>query len=204
MGFFGRKKPVSEEVPKPQETKTASELQSEYQNAYLPEESQFSSPEDLMKVISEETNPPKPQEVPAQHPAPQQHNPGRQYLSAALPMMSTQKSAPQSFAPVFVKLDKYSNILKSLSELKTTLTVMKNSLITLNQLDQVRNENMNLIMNALDKVEKKLIALDAEFLRPSNLQESPVDTSEAESLQGVISELHSQIQQLKGEMQQVQ
>jgi hypothetical protein len=70
-------------------------------------------------------------------------------------------------------------------------------------MEKIKSDNLNLISNAMDKVEKKLVVLDAEFLRPSGFQDEMSDTYEMESLQGVISDLRTQIEELKNDMQQV-
>lgn len=202
MAFFGKKKEVKMDTSSlPEEFKPHLDLRPEYQtpdkNAPHAEESQFASPDDLMKIMNEQTEMPH-SEAPARKPT-QTSYPPLQYPQTQNPIMPAQ--TPQSFAPLFVKVEKYNNILKSLSELKTTMKVMKNSLSALSQLDQIRNENMNLILNALDKVEKKLLALDAAFLRPANLQEESSDNEEVEGLQSVMSDLQSQIAQLKNQVQ---
>jgi hypothetical protein len=122
------------------------------------------------------------------------------YQQTVQPM---QPQGQQGFAPLFVKIDRYRNILRSLSELKTTLALAKNAFGMLEQMEKIKSDNLNLISNAMDKIEKKLAALDAEFLRPSGFQDERSNAYEMESLQGVISDVRTQIEQLKNEMQQV-
>jgi len=202
MAFFGKKKEVKIDTSSlPEEFKPHLNLRPEDQtpekSAPQTEESQFASPDDLMKIMNEQTEMPR-SEASARKPT-QTSYPPLQYPQTQNPIMPAQP--PQPLAPLFVKVEKYNNILKSLSELKTTMIVMKNSLAALSQLDQIRNENMNLIVNALDKVEKKLLALDAAFLRPASLQEESGDTEEVEGLHEVMSGLRSQIEQLKNQVQ---
>jgi hypothetical protein len=202
MALFGKKKEVKvEDIPLPDEMKPHLELRQE-------QESQFTSPEDLMKMTAEQMNPnfaqPQPtvQTMQTIKPATQSSQVNVQSLQViAQPAPQQEKS---SFAPLFVKIDRYRNILKSLGELRTTLVLMKNAFAMLEQIDKIKDENMNLIASALNSIEKKLISLDSEFLRPSGFENELSETYEFENVQLVISELHSQIEQLKTEMQQVQ
>jgi len=192
MAIFGKKNEVKvSEAEIPEELKPHLELRQH-------KEQTFASPQDLMQFKVE---PQKPvysqptvhhiQMTPAQEPVHQ-------------PSPEPAKQEKTGFAPLFVKIDRYRNILKSLAEIKTTLALMKNAFVMLGEIDKIEDENMNVIANALDKIEKKMSALDAEFLRPSGFEDEMSETYEVESIQGVISDLHSQIRHLKNEIQQVQ
>jgi len=105
-------------------------------------------------------------------------------------------------APLFIKLDKYRKILDSLTELKTALEAIKNAFATLNELEKLKAESLKAIENAVEKVGKKTIALDSEFLRPSGYQEEvPSELFTTESLGLTITDLRSHIEQIKSELQ---
>lgn len=107
-----------------------------------------------------------------------------------------------SFAPLFVKLDKYKQILNALIELKTTIAAIKNSFTVLNELERLKMESLKMIQSSIDKMDKKLVALDSEFLRPSGFhEEMPPEMYSADSLGGVLNDLRSQIEQLRTEIQ---
>jgi len=187
--------PPVQQQPQMQQTQPQVEMQ----------EPQFDYATDLLKMGSEQTNVPYPQFEQPQASAPVAKTLPMPKQVVQMPQMREEKIPEKAtFAPLFVKIDRYRNILKSLGELKTTLSLMRNSFAVLDQMEQLKIENMKLIMNALDKVEKKLIALDAEFLRPSGFHDEMSEQYEAESLQGVVSDLQSQIQQLKSEINRTQ
>ncbi len=193
MGFFGRKKEVKvENIPQAKVAQPVVEAKQEYN------ESQFTSPEDLMKFNSEQLSAKLNQPLSIQNMEPVRP-------AGQMPQLSMQdvQQGKQGFAPLFVKIDRYRNILRSLAELKTTVTLARNALVTLDQIERIKYDNLSLISNAMNKIDKKLTSLDSEFLRPSGFQEETADNSEVESLQGVISDLRSQIDELKNEMQQV-
>lgn len=193
MGIFGRKKEVKvENIPQTKVAQPVVEARQEYS------ESQFTTPEDLMKFNSAHLSAKLDQPVAVQ--SMETVKPADQMPQLSMPNVQQEK---QSFAPLFVKIDRYRNILRSLSELKTTLALAKSALSTLDQMERIEYDNLNLLAGAMNKIEKKLMALDSEFLRPAGFQEETNDIGEVESLQGVISDLQSQIEELKNEMQQV-
>lgn len=110
-------------------------------------------------------------------------------------------------APLFIKLEKYRKILNMLNYIRTTMIMISNSISVLNELDRLRKENMKLIQDTLDRVNKHLMALDAEFMRPSGLREMvPIMThripeAPTEGLEATISDLKYQIERLKADME---
>jgi hypothetical protein len=201
MAFFGRKKEQTlKETPISNEVKPNLELKKE-------EEPRFTSPEDMVKMTTEQVNPNYAQPHPPVQNM-QTVQPATQLPQVRIqpPQLNLQPIEPekQAAAPLFVKLDRYRNILKSIGEIKSTLVLMKNALTMLNQIEKIENENMNLVASALESIEKKLATLDTEFLRPTGLGDETPQESEFENVQSVLSDLHTQIEQLKGNMQQVQ
>ncbi len=110
------------------------------------------------------------------------------------------KEERPAFAPVFVKLDRYKQILGSMNYLKTTLMIVKNSLSVLDEMDKLRSDNLAVVKDALDKVEKKILTLDSEFLRPSGFHEEMPQLHDVASLSVTIDDLKGQIEQLKSEL----
>lgn len=107
-----------------------------------------------------------------------------------------------AFAPLFVKLDRYRQILYLMNELKTTMVAIKNAFSVLTEVDKLREESSKMIKSAIDKVDKRLVDLDSEFLRPSGFQEEfPSETYSVESLEGIVGNLKEQVNQLKAELE---
>jgi chromosome segregation ATPase len=111
-----------------------------------------------------------------------------------------------AFAPLFVKLDRYKKILDSIAELKSILEAVRNAFDALNELERLRSETVKSIQSTIEKVNKKMVSLDSEFIRPSGYEkgvseEIPIEAPE--SLKGTISDLRSQIERLKSELQDI-
>jgi hypothetical protein len=108
-----------------------------------------------------------------------------------------------AFAPLFVKIDRYRQILNSIGYLKTTMIMIKNSLMTLNELDRAREETFKLIQDAVGKLEGRLSTLDQELIRPSGyheINEKP-EYQDVETVEATVADLKGQIEQLRAELQ---
>jgi hypothetical protein len=120
-----------------------------------------------------------------------------------------------SFAPLFVKIDRYRQILTSIGNLKTTMIMIKNSMMTLAELDKARDETFKLVQNAIGKLENKLNTLDQELVRPTGFMDRPTPSYEShatidnqeyqdmETVEATIADLKGQIEQLKLELDAV-
>lgn len=106
-------------------------------------------------------------------------------------------------APLFVKLERYKNILNAISEIKMTMLKIKNALAILSDLDNLRSENLKMIKDATEVMEKRIASLDEEFLKPSGLQEKLPPEVYAEGLEDVLTNLKAQVNQLKSELQTI-
>lgn len=112
-------------------------------------------------------------------------------------------------APLFVKLERYKDILDTVSEIKMTMIKMRNAISILSELNNLINENLKMIKEAIDMMDKKIASLDSEFIKPPSLQEKglkepPKVTEEfGGGLSDVLSNLKNQVSQLKSELQSI-
>ena len=119
------------------------------------------------------------------------------------PVAEKKEIEKPAFAPLFVKLERYRQILTSLEELRKTMEVIKSAFLTLNELDRLRYENMKIVESTVETVDKRLASLDAEFLRPSGFREELPSEAYTEGLESELSGLRNQIEQLKSELKTV-
>ena len=131
---------------------------------------------------------------------------------AILPVPMVEQLAPKvleepkrpTFAPLFVKIDKYRSVLNSINDLKTTVMMIKNALGMQKQIEGLRDENRKLLELAINKIDKRILALDSEFLRPQGYEEEfPPPAYETSGLEGVVDDLKKQIEGLKSELQTI-
>jgi len=120
------------------------------------------------------------------------------------PLVPSQETPKPTFAPLFVKIEKYRNVLDSINDLKTTIIMLKNALIVQRQIEGLRDENRKFLELAIDKIDKKVVSLDTEFLKPRGFEEEfPPATYETEGLEGVVDDLKKQIEGLKSELKAI-
>jgi archaellum component FlaC len=113
--------------------------------------------------------------------------------------------AERPFAPVFIKLTRYRQVLNTMNYLKMNINLIRNQIAVLDELDKLRDENLKLLKSALEKVSDRLIKLDSSFMRPSGYMDemSDMQAQEAASLDATISDLRTQIENLKSEVESV-
>ncbi len=106
-------------------------------------------------------------------------------------------------APLFVKMDRYRQILTTIGNLKTALMIVKNSLGTLKQIEKVRDDTFSIVSDIIEKMDDKLIDLDNNLLRPAGFHESDNNSEEQKdirTIEATVSDLQGQIEQLKSEL----
>lgn len=182
MAFFRRKSKEEdlEELKDIVERTTAPEIPEE-----KPKEEVEATPEETMPV----------QQKPVQEKTP---------TIPEIPPAPMQEPQRPAFAPLFVKIEKYRNVLSSINDLKTTIIMLKNALYIQRQIEGLRDENRKFLELAINKIDKKIVSLDTEFLKPRGFEEEfPPATYETEGLEGVVDDLKKQIEGLKSELKTI-
>jgi hypothetical protein len=198
MGLFGRKKPrddeniqevkriVAEEMPESQEPREKSAVERLFERSKMEE-----SPASQIKENEEE--PEFKQETKVET---------MPEIRPETRFVETKVVEKPTFAPLFVKIDRYRQILNSVGSLKTANMIIKNSLMTLRELDKARDETFKLIQDGIDKMEKRLNSLDQELIRPSgfcDMAEKP-EYQDIETIGATIAGLKGEIEQLRTEL----
>jgi nitrogenase molybdenum-iron protein alpha/beta subunit len=127
-----------------------------------------------------------------------------------LPQVKEEKPVPEveekrpAYAPLFVKIERYKSVLNTIADLKTTVIMIKNALEIQRNIESLRDENRRLLEAAISKIDKKIVMLDSEFLRPKGYEEEfPPPIYETESLEGAVTDLKKQVESLKSELQSI-
>jgi len=151
------------------------------------------NPEEVIEPTLEETIPVRQKPVQEESPT-----------TPAVSPSPVQKPQRPAFAPLFVKLEKYRNVLNSINDLKTTIIMLKNALAIQKQIEGLRDENRKFLELAINKMDKKIVSLDSDFMRPKGFEEEfPPATYETEGLEGVVDDLKKQIEGLKSELKTI-
>ncbi len=117
----------------------------------------------------------------------------------------TREPSRPTFAPLFVKLTRFREILSTLKYLKTSVNSIKRQLSILNKLEKLKEENLKLLNSEIKKLSDQLRKLDSEFTRPSGYVEGipEMQMQDVESLESTIVDLKEQIEDLKSEVETV-
>jgi len=188
MPLFGRKKEVKETAPVQQMQQPAPVEKLSDPIEMLKRSVEIPMPKQSTKQVA------MPVEVKIEQPLLPQKQPEEKH--------EEQQKEKTTFAPLFVKIDRYKHILDTLTELKTTIVTIKNAFVVLNELESLKDDSFKSIQNAIDKMDKRLIALDSEFLRPTGFHEEfPPEMYSRENLEGVLEDLKTQVEELRSQMQ---
>ncbi len=180
------------------------------------------SDKDVSKILAEVDDILKntPAQVPEENPQPRQTEQPRKIEQPKQYRQVTQvdeRVDRPSFAPLFVKIDRYRQILNTLGYLKTAMIMIKNSFITLNELEKAREETFSLINEAIEKIDSKISGLDSELIRPAGFHDNStpaekmekiekstsMDYQDAETVEATVADLKGQIDQLKAELERM-
>lgn len=107
------------------------------------------------------------------------------------------------FAPLFVRLNRYKQILNTMNYLKGNLNVVKNGLTVLRELYQMIEQNLKSVEEAVEKMEQKVLKLDSEFMRPSGFVEYGPEAQDIEAVEVTLADLKNQLDRLKAEIEQM-
>ncbi len=105
-------------------------------------------------------------------------------------------------APLFVKVEKYREILSSVHEMKIFISGIRQLFDILNELEAVRSDTIKIMRATLQRLEKGVVEIDTELLRPRGLV-AEARGEEASHIESSLSELQSQLGELKRELQEM-
>lgn len=113
-------------------------------------------------------------------------------------------SAPTS-APLFVKVDKYREILSGIQEMKIFVSGTRQLFNVLHELETVRTDAINIMRATIQRLEKSIVEIDSELLRPRGVGVSDVvqGNVEAQHLEDSLTELQTQLAGLRKELQEL-
>ncbi|MBU3957576.1 MAG: hypothetical protein KKB25_00705 [Nanoarchaeota archaeon] len=110
------------------------------------------------------------------------------------------------FAPLFVKIDRYREILNSIENLKSILLGVRDLLNLMQQLDRIKIESETLLNKNIQEVIMNISNMDKEFIRPKgvNVEETAHDMHDNmgyEKVGSYIGDLQRELDNLKSQLQ---
>ncbi|MBI4162547.1 MAG: hypothetical protein HY513_02595 [Candidatus Aenigmarchaeota archaeon] len=106
-------------------------------------------------------------------------------------------------APLFVKVDKYRDVLRDVHELKLYTAGIKQVLDLLHDIETIRMDANKVLRATVQRIEKSLVEMDSELLRPRGaiMSEITREDTEVRHIEGSLTELQKQLSDLKRELQ---
>ena len=113
-----------------------------------------------------------------------------------------QPAAEQS-APLFVKVDKYKEILITVNELKLFLSGVKQLFTVFNEIEAIRSDTLNILRANMQRMEKSLTEMDNNLLRPQGMSMHGLGITHTETnyMEDTLTELQRQLAELKRDIQ---
>lgn len=108
-------------------------------------------------------------------------------------------------APLFVKVDKYREILSGVQEMKIFISGTRQLFNVLHELETVRADAINIMRATIQKLEKSIVEIDAGLLRPRGVGMSDIGqgNAEAQHLEESLTDLQTQLAGLRKELQEL-
>lgn len=116
------------------------------------------------------------------------------------PSVSRAYQKSDASAPLFVKVDRYNEIITKLQETKDLLRGVKTVFPVLLEIDQVKKDATESLRVALQKIEKNMAELDSDLARPGQARlEAPSEMPT--HIENSLSDLQSQLSSLRGQLE---
>ena len=106
-------------------------------------------------------------------------------------------------APLFVKVEKYRDLIKSVQEIKLFVASTKQVFTVLSEIESVRNDTLNVLRATLQRVERSVVEIDSELLRPYGASVAEIENSEVNHIESSLTDLQKQLLDLKHELSEM-
>ena len=109
------------------------------------------------------------------------------------------KSSP----PLFVKVDKYEDVIKNIQELRSYALSLRDALDALADIEKELRVGMDIAHKNLDRVNVIISSLDSKLLRTEGINIEG-ELKAPKEVEGYIKNVYSQIEKLKSELQAIE
>ncbi|MFH0956796.1 MAG: hypothetical protein V1813_02960 [Candidatus Aenigmatarchaeota archaeon] len=117
------------------------------------------------------------------------------------PSFASQGQASMS-PPVFVKVDRYRELLEDVQKLRSYSLGMRDALDAMSEIEKELKTAMNLTNKVLDKVNIIISSLDMKLLKKTGMaHDEEAGVKPPEEVESYIKGIYDQVERLKGELQ---
>jgi hypothetical protein len=139
-----------------------------------------------MKLFGKQQNksqPPKPPEPPEKsRPAGSPAGPDVRFKPPKLPPLraAPQERIPSGSPPLFIKVDKYRDVLRNIRNLRSYILNLRDALDVLEDIQKELANGVQIAQKAVDELNVILSSLDSFFLKPHTIEHEDIDETEEE------------------------
>lgn len=106
-------------------------------------------------------------------------------------------------APLFVKVEKYRNIIETVQDMKSFVFGLKQLFVVMREIEDIRNEALTIMQASVQRLEKNISDIDNEMLMPKSLDmEFKRDEIELTRIESSLLDLQKQLSSLKTELKE--
>ncbi len=104
--------------------------------------------------------------------------------------------------PLFIKIDKYRDVLKNVQELKSFSVGLRDAMDALAEVEHELKVGMDIANKALDRFNTLLSMLDSKLMRIDGMEETEVQTPK--EIDDYVKGLYDQIERIKHELRTIE
>jgi chromosome condensin MukBEF ATPase and DNA-binding subunit MukB len=106
-------------------------------------------------------------------------------------------------APLFVKVDKYKEVLRDVQEQKVFISGMKQLFSILNEIENIRNDALKIMRATVQRLERNVTEIDTELLRPRGLELPTHGEEDIHNIEDSLGDLQKQLSALRRQLQEL-
>ena len=106
-------------------------------------------------------------------------------------------------APLFVKVDKYRDIIKSVQEMKLFVASTKQVFTVLHEIESLRADTLNVLRATIQRLERSITEIDTELVRPHGVSVAAEESTEVTHIESSLNDLQKQLLDLKRELSEM-
>ena len=118
------------------------------------------------------------------------------------PYQRSYEKPREDFAPLFVKVEKYRDLLATIAEMKMFVSSMRQLFVVINDLEALRSDAHKIMRATVQRMEKSVIEVDSELLRPKGFTlDVPASETEVHQIEDSLTDIQKQMSALKRELE---
>lgn len=121
-------------------------------------------------------------------------------METAVEVPAPRQAKPVS-PPLFIKIDKYRDVLKNVQELKSFSVGLRDAMDALAEVEHELKVGMEIANKALDRFNTLLSLLDSKLMRIEGMEEGEVQTPK--EIDDYVKGLYDQIERIKHELRTI-